>query len=604
MEHNLVGVALAGRYKLVKLVGQGGMGSVYQAADLQMNHRVVAVKVLAPHLVSDDKQIARFEQEARAANLLRHPNTISVLDFGRSADNHIYMVMEFLTGETLTAILRRGRIEPMRALYMMRQICKSLAEAHSHGIVHRDLKPDNIFICEIYGEKDFIKVIDFGIAKFLMSTGQELTQVGKMFGTPRYISPEQAQGLPLTASSDLYAVGILLFEMLAGRAPFVAEDPIAVAIKHVQEKPPSFAEVAPDLDVSEELDHLVFKLLAKTPAERYASADEVVRAIDEVMHALGGLRHGGHFTPVAAVTPPKPRPLPSQRAPSATQQPAQVAPRPRASSQQPAQPKVFQHVERTLTLDAKKSDRDPRIDRDPRKDLDPREERTLAIDISNLPPEDDDEAPVQRTQKDLDAAPTRHRTLLYAALATGLVLLVVAVVVALTSESSEPSPPPPVAQIQAAPQEPEHLYQPSIAPPHTLVPPPPSAEAPPPKAQRVTLASQPSGAIVLKKGEDVGRTPYEIVVKPGDADRVLTLRQEGYEDRIVDVITDTVLRKGLTQLPLVEMQVKAPLANAAPQPPETPPPQHGAVASQAVTHQAAPPPPRVHPKKPKERDWE
>ena len=265
---------------------------------------------------------------------------------------------------------------------------------------------------------------------------------------------------------------------------------------------------------------------------------------------------------------------------------------------QPAQPKVFQHVERTLTLDAKTSDRDPRKDKDPRKDLDPREERTLAIDISNLPPEDDDEAPVQRTQKDLDATPVRNRTLLYAALATGLVLLVVAAVVALTSESSEPSPPPPVAQIQAAPQEPEHLYKPLMAPPHTLVPPPP------PKAQRVTLASQPSGAIVLQKGEDVGRTPYEIVVKPGDADRVLTLRQEGYEDRIVDVITDTVLRKGLTQLPLVEMQVKAPLANAAPQPPETPPPQHGAVASQAVTHQAAPPPPRVHPKKPKARDWE
>lgn len=261
--NNLVGRSLAGRYKLIKMIGQGGMGSVYQAHDSQMSNRVVAVKVLAPHLVSDEKQVMRFEQEARAANQLRHPNTISVIDFGQS-DGHIFMVIEFLTGDTLTAVLKEGRMEIARAIYMMRQVCKSLAEAHSKGIIHRDLKPDNIFVCEIYGEKDFIKVIDFGIAKFLESGGAELTQAGKMFGTPRYLSPEQAQGLPLTAASDLYALGVILFEMVCGRPPFVAEDPIAVAIKHVQEPPPSFAEVAPDLFVADELDHLVFKLLAKS----------------------------------------------------------------------------------------------------------------------------------------------------------------------------------------------------------------------------------------------------------------------------------------------------------------------------------------------------
>ena len=266
---NLVGQVLAGRYRLIKLIGAGGMGAVYQGEDQQMSNRVVAVKVLAPHLVSDEKQVLRFEQEARASTQLRHPNTISVLDFGQS-DGHIFMVIEFLTGETLTQVLRKTqRLDPFRALFMMRQVCKSLAEAHSKGIIHRDLKPDNIFVCEIYGEKDFIKVIDFGIAKFLEAGGQELTQAGKMFGTPRYLSPEQAQGLALSAASDLYAVGVILFEMLSGRPPFVAEDPIAVAIKHVQEMPPAFQDVAPELVLPEAVDRIVFKLLAKKPTQRY-----------------------------------------------------------------------------------------------------------------------------------------------------------------------------------------------------------------------------------------------------------------------------------------------------------------------------------------------
>ena len=143
---NLAGTILSGRYCLVDLIGQGGMGTVYRATDAQMNDRVVAVKVLAPHLVVDEKQVIRFEQEARAANQLRHPNTISVLDFGRDPAVGIFMVMEFLTGENLTSVLRNGAIEVGRALYIIRQVCKSLAEAHAKGIIHRDLKPDNIFV--------------------------------------------------------------------------------------------------------------------------------------------------------------------------------------------------------------------------------------------------------------------------------------------------------------------------------------------------------------------------------------------------------------------------------------------------------------------------
>lgn len=290
---SLTGRLLAGRYLLGKLIGQGGMGSVYQAHDQQMSNRVVAIKILALHLVGDEKQVARFEQEARAANQLGHPNTISVLDFGQS-DGLLYMVMEYLTGETLTQVLRRGRLPVQRALYMVRQVLKSLAEAHSKGIIHRDLKPDNIFVCEIYGEKDFIKVIDFGIAKFLASGGQELTQAGKMFGTPRYLSPEQAQGLPLTPASDLYALGVILFEMIAGRPPFVADDPIAVAIKHVQERAPRMADVVPELGLPAAVDDFVAHLLTKKAIDRYQSAEEVLDAIEDVLalsaEALGSTR--------------------------------------------------------------------------------------------------------------------------------------------------------------------------------------------------------------------------------------------------------------------------------------------------------------------------
>ena len=304
---NLVGQTLAGRYKLDALLGQGGMGTVYRAQDSQMSDRVVAVKVLAPHLVSDEKQVIRFEQEARAANQLRHPNTISVLDFGRDPAGHIFMVIEFLTGEDLTAILRRGRADVERALYIIRQVCKSLAEAHSKGIVHRDLKPDNIFVCEIYGEKDFVKVIDFGIAKFLEDENANLTQAGKMFGTPRYLSPEQAQGKRLDNRSDLYSVGVILFECVTGRPPFTAEEPIAVAIKHVQETPPSIDEVAPDVVIPEAVDGLIFKLLQKRPEDRHQSAEELVMAIDQAMLGMHGAARSGNYTPAAAMTPARRR---------------------------------------------------------------------------------------------------------------------------------------------------------------------------------------------------------------------------------------------------------------------------------------------------------
>ncbi len=308
--NNLVGAVLCGRYRLTKLIGQGGMGSVYEAHDRQMSDRVVAVKVLAAHLTSDETQVTRFEQEARAANQLRHPNTISVLDFGHTEDGLLFMALEYLHGETLTQVMRHGPLDPARGLFMLRQVCKSLAEAHAKGIIHRDLKPDNIFVCEIYGESDFIKVIDFGIAKLAVG-GAELTQVGKMFGTPRYLSPEQAQGLPLTPPSDLYSLGVILFEMLTGQAPFHADDPMSIAIKHVQELPPALRDVAPTLEIPPQLEQMVAKLLAKRPARRFQTAEEVLAEIDACLHELApNVRISGPLTPRGPMTPAKPKTIP------------------------------------------------------------------------------------------------------------------------------------------------------------------------------------------------------------------------------------------------------------------------------------------------------
>ncbi|MSP90423.1 MAG: serine/threonine protein kinase [Myxococcales bacterium] len=614
-EQNLVGRALAGRYKLLKLIGAGGMGAVYQGHDQQMSNRVVAVKVLAPHLITDEKQIARFEQEARAASQLRHPNSIGVLDFGQS-DGYIYMVLEYLTGDTLTGVLRRGRVEPQRALYMMRQICKSLAEAHSKGIIHRDLKPDNIFVCEIYGEKDFIKVIDFGIAKFLESGGQELTQAGKMFGTPRYLSPEQAQGLPLAATSDLYALGVILFEMLCGRPPFVAEDPIAVAIKHVQEQPPSFAEVAPDMVLPDELDRLVFKLLAKKPAGRYQNAEEVIAAIDVVLVVLTGTHHpSGAFTPVSARTPARPGNAVPRRStvppPSLGTDPESTRAMDSVAAGLSAEPALTMALDQVAHLAPGAA---------------PSQERTMALDTAAaqglLQPTFRAPPPRRAPEKPAavkDSIPSMRNLLILLILAVLAGVAVVAVGVG-SSAAGGPKLDPVVAA--SPPVQPESTAEPAVAaaagnaepaakpaegsastaqaghtPPPGAEPTPggtaegqpgvgegnakpggpgaaaqpavaPLAVAPGPTEYEITVDSTPVGAAVLVEGIRLGTTPYKVKLKEGDDSKRLVLKLDEFEDYTLE--TSQLLKAaqlGATAAPAV-LKAKPKAAPKAPKKPK------------------------------------
>ena len=279
----LIGQLIEGKYAVDKLIGAGGMGKVYAGRNVR-TESPVAIKTLIPELVKDETLVKRFQIEAKAASNLHHPNTIRIFDSGEF-NGCLFMVMELLNGSSLEGTLRaEERIEPRRLLRIMKQVCRSLAEAHGMGLVHRDLKPDNIFLNRAGGEEDFVKVLDFGVAKLKDNRyGQAtLTHAGMIFGTPTYMSPEQARAFDIDGRSDIYALGVIMYECLTGKAPFEANDPVAVLIQHVQEPPPPFRErdaATPDIP---EFEAIAMRCLRKKPDERYQSVTELLHALEEV----------------------------------------------------------------------------------------------------------------------------------------------------------------------------------------------------------------------------------------------------------------------------------------------------------------------------------
>lgn len=289
----LIGRTFHGRFRIDGLLGRGGMGAVFKAQQLSMD-KPIALKVLAKSLAEEEKQIQRFKQEGMTSSQLKHPNTIRVIDYGQSADGYLYLAMELLEGTELNNVIKTGgAMDPARAVRIARQICKSVGEAHEMGLVHRDLKPGNIFLCDFFGEKDFVKVLDFGIAKFMEEQpGQEsLTQTGFICGTPLYIAPEQALGRPVSAATDLYSLGAILYEMLCGQPPFRADTPIAIVMRHIHDQPVAMQQFKSDLVLPPELEELVFHMLSKDPRQRPASAHEVGLALEDILSA--GVLTGG-----------------------------------------------------------------------------------------------------------------------------------------------------------------------------------------------------------------------------------------------------------------------------------------------------------------------
>ncbi len=287
----MLGRIIAARYTVLAKVGNGSMGAVYQAWQDPMA-RFVALKIMRYDRANNAEAKARFEREARAMSQLVSPHTVTVFDFGQAEDGSVYLAMELLRGESLGTRLRRvKRVSAFEAIGFVSQALTSLSEAHALGIIHRDLKPDNLFIAHVpaplgTGMTEVIKVLDFGIAKVLTEETKIdtlETQAGTVFGTPRYMSPEQAQGKALDARSDLYALGVILYQMLCGRPPFDDADAVVVMARHIKAIPERPTEVCPDAAIPAELERIVMRALAKDPVDRPASAEMFMRALDLVV---------------------------------------------------------------------------------------------------------------------------------------------------------------------------------------------------------------------------------------------------------------------------------------------------------------------------------
>jgi eukaryotic-like serine/threonine-protein kinase len=304
---SLVGTLLADRYRVEALLGSGGMGSVYRAQHVHMR-KSVAIKVLHREMTCLPEVVARFEREAVAAARIEHPNVAAAKDFGRLADGSFYLVLEYVEGRSLRKLLdAEGVLGAPRALHIAMQIAAALGAAHAAGIVHRDLKPENVMLVEHDGDPDSVKVLDFGIAKLSAEDTRDqpvLTRVGSVFGTPEYMSPEQAGGQPVDARCDLYTVGILLYEMLSGKTPFAGTgEMLAVITRQLTASPPPLPASG-----DPRLTDLVMQLLAKSPDDRIQSADEVCASLLGLSEALaeappgsaqGSVAFGGARSPNA-----------------------------------------------------------------------------------------------------------------------------------------------------------------------------------------------------------------------------------------------------------------------------------------------------------------
>jgi serine/threonine protein kinase len=294
----LIGRTLPGGYRVTHLVGVGGMGRVYCAEQVTLA-RTVAVKVMHPSLGEEEQTAARFLNEARAASRLSHPNSVAIYDFGRTDDRRPYIVMEYLRGRDLARVVADdGPLPVARLAGLMHQTLAALEEAHALGIVHRDLKPDNLVLEPLKSGRDFVKVVDFGLAKILEDSekaqggGRALTRPGLVCGTPDYMSPEQARGEPLDGRSDLYSLGVVLYEMLAGRVPFESDSATNTLLMHLTEQPADPRDVAPDRAIPASFAEVALRALAKAPKDRFQTAhdfsDALKRALAASEELLGG----------------------------------------------------------------------------------------------------------------------------------------------------------------------------------------------------------------------------------------------------------------------------------------------------------------------------
>jgi len=441
---DLVGQVIGGKYEILRILGRGGMGAVYQARNLAMDS-LAAIKVLRREAAEDLEAIERFYREARASSRLHHVNTIRIFDFGQAEDGRLYLVMEYLEGQSLWKEMRAcGPMSPDRVLRIAEQVLKSLGEAHAMDppIVHRDIKPENVFLVRMRGETDFVKVLDFGIAK---STGDPSLTRGAI-GTPKYMSPEQAEGRRVDARSDLYSLGVMIYEMLAGRPPFQSDTPMRLLLMHMHEPPPPLRQCCPE--VPREVEGLVMALLEKDPGRRPASADDVLARIAAIRSLGPSARVQADVVSVEEPTvpvgqrPPGPDPRPASRAGTLPDSP------------------------------------------------DPSPATTTPARWPTLPtPSPSPTPPVSRTDREVAAAPYRPRRPWKVLVGAGVLVLAGVLAVALWNRGERPRDPAVGAPVQA-PAAAEAPAAPDPAPPR-----PPPEPDPPPGMVRVPAGEYPVGCL-------------------------------------------------------------------------------------------------------------
>ena len=306
---DLVGQVIGGRYRLTRCLGRGGMGEVYEGEHVHITKKV-AIKLLHPEINADPEALERFRQEARSASSIGHDNIVSIDDFGTLEDGRFYLCMEFLQGQSLSeAMLHHGGVEIRRALGLLIQVCHGLEAAHAKGIVHRDMKPENIFIIRRQDGSEQVKVLDFGIAKVSGTDRNEsLTKTGTVFGTPHYMSPEQALGQKLDHRADVYSMGVILFELVTGTLPFKAESFMGILSQHITKPPPTPSTLAKGRVIPRTVEEAILNAMAKDPNQRYSTVGELRQELEAALAELGG-------KPVAAPPVPAGAPVAQSSAP-------------------------------------------------------------------------------------------------------------------------------------------------------------------------------------------------------------------------------------------------------------------------------------------------
>jgi eukaryotic-like serine/threonine-protein kinase len=488
----LLGRVLNERYRIVEMIGHGGMGRVYKALQAPLD-RIVAVKILGPGHDRDPNFYKRFFLEASVTAKLTHPNTITLYDYGRTEDAVFFIAMEYLNGRTLSQVLQAdGPLAQERVIHIAQQICRSLREAHSLGVIHRDLKPANVMLLHERDDHDFVKVLDFGLVKFFSdeTTEADITNAGTFMGSPHYIAPEQARSQGPDQRCDIYSLGVLLYHMLTGRVPFAGATPVDIILKHLHDVPVAPRALRPDLAIAPELEELVLRCMAKDRGERFQSMDELLAQLKTVRTHLAGAPAPKGADGISAGTIPRtpPTPQPGLRTPS---EPTNALRRtPARGTASPGRPPPPPHD---------------------------------AFDEGFIPSERDARS----------AQPIWHAFLLAPVLRTALAPALI-VIAGIGTAAYVVRAPQPGAAMAAAPTP-----QPAIAPPPVVAatPAPSTVPEPAPRAvyptahagtTLVTVISNPSGAEVRDADDRfLGTTPFDLRV-PSNHPLQLTLRQDGY----------------------------------------------------------------------------